>query len=115
MANHVVHFEIMGKDAENLRSFYKAAFGWDYSAVGGPMDYHVVQNAGIGGGIGGGDLDGCAGRVTFYVSVEDIDAALSNIESLGGKKLQGPHPLPNGGQFAHITDPEGHFIGLVQG
>jgi predicted enzyme related to lactoylglutathione lyase len=112
MANHVVHFEILGKDAAGLRAFYKNAFEWDYNPVGGPMDYQLVGNAGIGGGIGGGE---CApGHVTFYVSVDDINATLSKIESLGGRKLQGPYPLPSGGQFAHINDPEGHLIGLVQ-
>ena len=53
MANQVVHFEIIGTDGNALREFYKEAFGWEYQAVGGPMDYALVQNAGLGGGIGG--------------------------------------------------------------
>jgi predicted enzyme related to lactoylglutathione lyase len=42
MGNPVVHFEIMGKDAKRLRSFYKDAFDWEIS-----------------------------GHVTFYVAVDD--------------------------------------------
>jgi predicted enzyme related to lactoylglutathione lyase len=53
--------------------------------------------------------------VTFYVEVDDVDAALSAVERLGGRRLFGPAPVPATdtvlGQF---TDPEGHLIGLIQ-
>ena len=55
------------------------------------------------------------GHVTFYVAVADVTAALELIESKGGKKAFGPHPIPDGGIIAGFTDPEGHLIGLVQG
>jgi predicted enzyme related to lactoylglutathione lyase len=51
----------------------------------------------------------------FYVGVADVAAALELIESKGGKKAFGPHPIPDGGIFAGFADPEGHLIGLVQG
>lgn len=113
MANPVVHFEIMGKDAPALRDFYKQAFDWDYQSVGGPADYALVRNAGIGGGIGqcpGGEVT----HVMFYVSVDDINAALKKVESLGAKTVNAPMPIPGGGQIAQFADPQGQLIGLVQ-
>ncbi len=45
----------------------------------------------------------------------DVADALALIESKGGKKAFGPHPIPDGGIIAGFTDPEGHLIGLVKG
>lgn len=115
MASPVVHFEIIGKDAQGLRKFYSEAFGWQPQAIGGPADYAIVDNGeGIRGGIGQCPDGGYAGHVTFYVQVADINAALRDVERLGGKSRMEPMPLPNGGQFAHFEDPQGHMIGLVQ-
>ena len=114
MANQVVHFEVLGTDGPALREFYKKAFDWQMEPVGGPMDYQTVSNAGIGGGIGQSP-EGVSGHVTFYVAVDDINAALLKVEALGAKTVHGPDPIPNGGQIAHFRDPQGQVIGLVQG
>lgn len=113
MANQVVHFEIIGKDGAALRQFYNQAFGWEYQAVGGPMDYALVQNAGIGGGVGGG-CDRTDGHVRVYVSVDDINAALQKVKTLGATSIEGPFPIPTGGQIATFKDPQGQMLGLVQ-
>lgn len=120
MANHVVHFEIIGTNAPALRDFYEQAFEWKLNPVGGPADYALVEGAGIGGGIGSCPEDasscpgGGTGHVTFYVSVEDIDAALRKVETLGAKKVAGPWPVPTGGVIAMFEDPQGQLVGLVQ-
>lgn len=113
MAHQVVHFEIIGKDGAALRQFYKEAFGWEYQAVGGPMDYALVQNAGIGGGIGGG-CERTGGHVRVYVSVDDISEALQKVKTLGATSIEGPFPIPTGGQIATFKDPQGQMLGLVQ-
>jgi predicted enzyme related to lactoylglutathione lyase len=109
MANQVVHFEIIGSDGSKLRDFYRQAFGWEYQTVGGPMDYALVQNAGIGGG-----CDKTDGHVRVYVAVDDINAALRKVQSLGARSVEGPFPIPTGGQIAQFVDPQGQSIGLVQ-
>ncbi len=45
MGNSVVHFEIMGKDADGLRRFYREAFDWQIAPpiAGSPVDYALVQ------------------------------------------------------------------------
>ncbi|MEO6835446.1 MAG: VOC family protein [Candidatus Tumulicola sp.] len=117
MANPVVHFEVVGKDAAALQKFYGEAFDWEISEQmpGSPMSYAMARprtEDGIDGGIGGG-TDATNGHVTFYIAVDDLDAALSKIQSLGGKTVMPPDKVPDGPTIALFSDPEGHVIGLV--
>jgi hypothetical protein len=118
VVNPVVYFEIMGKDADALRAFYRAAFGWQIGEpVGGAGtgDYTFVEPGGRGGISGGiGSMDGYDGHMTFYVRVPDVEAALVTIERCGGSRLVGPQPVPSSGDIIGLArDPEGHVIGLV--
>ena len=112
MPNPVVHFEIVGADQQLLESFYGAVFDWKITPA---MEGYSLVNtgSGIGGGIGA--MGEARRHVTFYVGVEDVEAALALIESKGGQKAFGPHSIPDGGIIAGFTDPEGHLVGLVQG
>ena len=110
--NAVVHFEIVGKDLPALETFYKSVFDWQITPA--MEGYSLVKpGSGIAGGIGA--MGEGRAHVTFYVAVEDVSAALELIESKGGKKAFGPHPIPDGGIIAGFLDPEGNLIGLVQG
>ena len=53
------------------------------------------EGIGIGGGIGGAP-EGYEGRVTFYVDVPDVEAALAEAERLGGARMMGPHAVLDG-------------------
>ena len=122
MGQPVVHFEIIGKDAQALRDYYGDLFDWsfDTSPSNTGMDYALVDRnttddgTGIPGGIGGG-MEGYDGHVTFYVSVPDVEAALQKAESLGGTRRMGPDPIPGTDiAIGLFTDPEGHVVGVVQ-
>ena len=113
MPNPVVHFEISGKDVTGLGQFYRDVFGWEITPVP-TMNYETIAPggpSGIGGGIG--HTDG-PGRVTFYIQVDDLDAALDRIQSLGGKIVMPPIEIPNVVGLAMFADPEGHIIDLVK-
>jgi predicted enzyme related to lactoylglutathione lyase len=111
-SNAVVHFEILGKDQKQLKAFYKGVFDWEITPI--MEGYSLVRpGSGIGGGIGA--MGENRAHVIFYVAVEDVSAALTLIDSKGGKKAFGPHPIPDGGIIAGFLDPEGNLIGLVQG
>ena len=120
MGQPVVHFEVIGTDAEKLQSYYSELFGWEIDA-GNPMNYGMVSRegnvnpdgVGIGGGVGPGP-EGYEGHVTFYIEVPDVEAALAKAESLGGKRMMGPDEVPGGPVLGQFTDPEGHLIGVVQ-
>jgi uncharacterized protein len=114
--NPVVHFEVLGRDPKALRNFYSQAFGWQLGpADDGPMQYSMVQmkeSGGIDGGIGKAPQG--TGHVTFYIGVDDAQAALKQVERLGGKTIQPPVEIPGGVTFALFADPEGHVVGLVK-
>jgi uncharacterized protein len=112
MGQPVVHFEVIGQDGDKLRSYYADLFGWEFQ-TDNPMDYGLVDGAGIGGGVGKGP-EGYEGHVTFYVEVPDVEATLAKAESLGGSRVFGPDQVMEGLVLGQFTDPEGHLIGLTQ-
>ena len=120
MGQPVVHFEVIGKDGERLRSFYADLFGWTIDA-NNPMGYGMVgrednlnaDGVGIGGGVATGP-EGYEGHVTFYIEVPDVGAALERAEALGGTRVMGPEQPMEGLELGLFTDPEGHLIGLVR-
>jgi hypothetical protein len=120
MGQPVVHFEIVGKDAQRLQRYYSDLFGWEVNSDN-PMNYGLVQRegnvnadgVGIGGGVGAGP-EGYAGHVTFYVEVPDVEAALAKAESLGGSRMMGPEKVMEGVEIGLFNDPEGHLVGLVK-
>jgi predicted enzyme related to lactoylglutathione lyase len=119
MGQPVVHFEVIGKDAEELHRYYSELFGWEIDASN-PMGYGAVareanldaDGVGIGGGIGTGP-EGYEGHVTFYVGVPDVEAALAKAESLGGTRVMGPETMAEMVTIGLFTDPEGHLVGVV--
>jgi predicted enzyme related to lactoylglutathione lyase len=121
MGQPVVHFEVIGKDADKLHGYYAELFGWQMDA-NNPMKYGLVPREGnvnsagigIGGGVGGGP-EGYEGHVTFYVEVPDVEAALAKAESLGGTRIMGPERIMDQVELGQFADPEGHVIGVVKG
>ena len=122
MGQPVVHFEIIGRDADTLQAYYSELFGWEIDSDN-PMHYGMVQRegnvnadgVGIGGGIGGPGPEDYPGHVTFYVEVPDVEAALAKAESLGGSRVMGPEKVMEQVEIGLFTDPEGHVLGVVKG
>jgi predicted enzyme related to lactoylglutathione lyase len=120
MGQPVVHFEVVGRDADALKGFYSELFGWEIDS-NNPMNYGMVQRegnvtpdgVGIGGGVGAGP-EGYPGHVTFYIEVPDVEAALANAERLGGSRMMGPDQVMEGLEIGLFNDPEGHVIGVVR-
>ena len=78
MGQPVIHFEVLGKDADRTQRYYSELFGWDIEPLPfeNPTQYGLVKREGntnadgigIGGGVGGAP-DDHPGHVTFYVEV----------------------------------------------
>jgi predicted enzyme related to lactoylglutathione lyase len=116
MGNPVVHWELGGPDPARLSEFYSGLFDWQIKHEPA-MEYWMVQTGGE-GGIGGGLMKAphdMPNYLTFYIQVDDLDAYLKKAESLGGKTLVPPTPIPNVGSFAMIADPAGNTVGLFKG
>jgi len=112
MGNPTMWFEVAAKDREAMKGFYGELFDWQLSDMDA-MPYTTIDTGGEGipGGIGSAP-EGDGGHVTFYVRVEDIEAALAKAEGLGATKIMGPMDIPSG-QIALFADPEGRRIGLM--
>jgi len=112
MGNPVTWFEVVGRDGAALQRFYSDAFGWQLQDPVN-MGYGMLMepDEGIGGGVG--QAQGGDGHVTFYVRVDDPQAALDKIESLGGRTVV-PVTEMEMVTFALFADPEGHVVGVVK-
>lgn len=115
MPNPVVHFEVLGKDAQALQGFYSKIFDWQMEKV---MDTYAmvrpVGESGIAGGVGSTMSPETPGHTTFYVEVDDLQATLDAIEAAGGATVQPPMDIPNGPSIALFRDPDGNVVGLVK-
>ena len=111
MRGAVVWFEVIGQDADKLRSFYGELLGWSFRGIGA-MNYGVVsaRDGGIPGGIGEAHR-GARGWVTFYTQVEDLPAAVAKAERMGARVLVPITHLPDA-RVAVVSDPEGNPVGL---
>lgn len=115
MGNPVVHWEIAGKDGKKIQDFYGKLFDWEIKVDTSLGNYGMVDTGGQ--GINGGLMaspEGVPPYVTIYVQVDDLQAYLDKAEKLGGKTLVPPTPIPNVGDFAMFSDPEGNCIGIFK-
>ena len=89
-------------------------FGWTYPTEGAFPGYTFVDT-GVPDALytAISPLQGDDDVVTFFVGVEDMDAAVKKARSLGGTVVQEPVSIP-GVTFALIADLEGHVVGLAQ-
>lgn len=111
MSSPLIHFEVAGRDAGKLQSFFSDLFGWQVDAAN-PMSYGIVNLSGeVGGGIGPAP-EGQPGHAMFYIGVDDVEAALQKAEGLGGARVFGPMDVPDGPTIGHFADPEGNVVGL---
>jgi len=112
MADQVAWVEVVGSDGEKLRDFYGTLFGWSFQQAPGDMPYwmHTPDGA-VGAGVGAAQEG--SGHATFYVAVDDPQAALDKAEELGGKTVV-PVTEMEMVTFALFTDPEGHVVGIVK-
>ena len=115
-----IWFEVAGRDAGKLQSFFSDLFGWQIDA-NNPMEYGMVDTKagkGINGGIGGPPDETYPGHFTIYVEVDDLQKTLDKVEKLGGKTVMPPSEIPGANQplsIAMFTDPDGRLIGLSKG
>ncbi|MBI3860204.1 MAG: VOC family protein [Thaumarchaeota archaeon] len=120
----IVHFEIPAMDVKRASAFYSKAFGWtfdqypgfEYWTVGTTMSDKEGRPTAPGAINGGLGLKGktAPDAVTVTINVADIDAALKNVESLGGKVTGKKSPVGSIGFAAYFQDTEGNVIGLWQ-
>ena len=123
MTGPVVHFEIPADDVSRASEFYRAAFGWNVTALTG-MDYAMLQTtpqdaSGMPtepGAINGGMLPRDEARTAplITIAVDDIGEALRRVEALGGTTVLPKREVMGMGYTAYFADSEGNVMGLWQ-
>ncbi len=124
MTGRVVHFEVPFEDQRRAADFYAAAFGWQLQAIPA-MSYVMVTTgptAPQGGGpeepgfVNGGMLARSADVTgpVVTIDVDDLDAALQQVERLGGRTVEGKAAVGDMGWSGYFRDTEGNLMGLWQ-
>jgi len=121
----VVHFEIPADDLDRARSFYGKVFGWriDTMPMPGGGEYTGLTTTAVDektmtptepGAINGGMMqrDAATPAPVITIDVEDIDAALAEIEAAGGSTVTPRTAIPGMGAFGYFKDSEGNVMGL---
>jgi predicted enzyme related to lactoylglutathione lyase len=112
MGHPVVHFEIGCRDRVKTEQFFGELFGWHIQQNGPASTIDTASRGGIPGHIT--SLGHEPQHYTiFYVEVDDVQACLDKVASLGGKTLVPPVKIPTG-TFAWFSDLDGNTIGLLK-
>lgn len=115
--------ELNSTDWEDGWRFYTELFGWETTE---DMDmgpehgvYHMYKAAGTERPLGGmsntAKVMGFPPHWLYYVSVDDLDAAIERVKSHGGEVLNGPMEVPGGDKIAQCRDPQGAVFALHWG
>ncbi|MEU6018625.1 VOC family protein [Streptomyces sp. NPDC047515] len=118
--------ELYTPDVPAAAAFYGAVFGWETGLTpfpGGGGSYTVIRTEGGGQGASFGGLvplDAVATRAVAgphwlpYFEVDDCDAAVADVERLGGKLTLEPLEMEGVGTFADVADPDGAEFALIK-
>lgn len=128
--NPVVHFEMPYEDGQRMADFYLKTFGWQPTMLGAEMGNYVVVATGETdenqmlkepGRINGGFFKKTKPDqgVSVVIAVDDIHAAMKEVEAAGGKVLGGQKPgepddISGIGLYVSFTDTEGNRVGMLQ-
>ncbi len=112
-------FELQTRDHAGAVGFYSSVFGWTTNVIGDSDEfrYTTMRNP-EGEDEMAGIMDavsflpeGAPGHWSVYWEVDDVDAALTTIESLGGSVEMGARDTPYG-RLAGAADPAGARFNL---
>jgi predicted enzyme related to lactoylglutathione lyase len=108
----IVHFEVPASDTGRAKEFWGSLFGVQFQTYEGPTEYHMFQNDDQTGGGIYPQQQGEKGLITYF-PVDDIDAARSKVQELGGS-AEDKEPVPGMGWYARAEDTEGNAFSLWQ-
>ncbi len=109
--------ELMTTDMPAAKKFYRAALGWELQDMNNPGMAYTIAKQGTREVAGmmamPKDSPGMPPSWGSYVTVDDVDARVARVESLGGKLCIPPQDIPNVGRFAVIADPQGAMLTMI--
>jgi predicted enzyme related to lactoylglutathione lyase len=110
--HHTIDYiELSVTDVAAARSFYSAAFGWEFNDYG--PEYAGIRSPdgdGEVGGLAASAMISAGGPLVLLYS-DDLDETIAAVKSAGGTVVKGPYAFPGGRRF-HFTDPSGNALGV---
>ena len=104
------YLELPVADAARAKTFYTAAFGWNFTDFG-PTYASTLEGASDVG------LQADSAEKTAMllpvISVADLDETLAAVERAGGTVTKPTFAFPGGRRF-HFRDPDGHELAAMQ-
>jgi uncharacterized protein len=111
-----VMFEIIANNQAVLKDFYSQVFGWRYrvGTAGFAYVHFPERTPPLLGGIGQANpsVPGFEPGHSFYILVDDLNAAIERAIAAGGSKHMPPSTVDDY-SFAMVKDPEGNAVGLI--
>jgi predicted enzyme related to lactoylglutathione lyase len=108
--------ELSTRDTAAASSFYEAVFGWTARTTDGEMPYTEWQLDGqsVGGMMAMPPMVPAEVPPYWlvYFAVEDTEAAVAQVDQLGGSLVAGPMDTP-AGRIAVLTDPQGATFAVI--
>lgn len=111
--------ELMTRDVEAAKSYYGKICGWTFETMPMESGDYTVAYKGDTMVTGLLDMSGIPGMEEVpphwfsYFAVDDVDAASTETENIGGKVARAAFDVPSVGRIAIIEDPTGAMIGLM--
>jgi predicted enzyme related to lactoylglutathione lyase len=116
MAKPVSYLELHTSDPAKAKAFYGQLFSWKFEELKIPgMYYESIRTGGeLGGGLMKTDHPKAPPMWLSYLTVDDLDATVSKVRSLGGSVIKERTEVPGEGWFAVVADPTGATFALWQ-
>jgi predicted enzyme related to lactoylglutathione lyase len=106
-----VWHDLMTPNAAGAHDFYGKVLGWKKQPW--EHDPSYVMFSAKSGPVGGAMEDRAQTPHWLpYIATTDVDAAVVTAVGLGARELSPAAPLPNGGRYATLADPQGAVFGL---
>jgi len=113
MPNPLIHWELLVRDVDKAKAFYRKVFDWTFTPSG--PEYSLIQT---GAEPGGGMMlvpPGAPGpQLNSYFRVADLDRTLRDAVEAGATVIVPRMEVPTVGWFAMFLDPEQIPIGVMQ-
>lgn len=114
----VIHFEITADDTARAQKFYQQVFDWEVADSQMPgLEYLLVTT----GPEGEAGINGAIMPRAYHdqpmintVAVDDLDQAMKQVTTAGGKLEGDKQNIPGVGDFHYARDTEGNLLGLLQ-
>ncbi len=116
MSNRITYFEIPSADPEKNMKFFEEVFDWKFNQFGNEEYWYAITGDDKAPGINGAIMKEISPKqpVINTITVVDINKAIENIKSAGGRIVKSKGAIPSVGWLVFFTDPDENIFGVMQ-